>query len=140
MLRTGQRKDIYDFSSIQRNQAKLVARDNAAVPYLHPAYEAAIFVPLSFLPYRTAYITWTALNFVILALIYKLLRPCLSGLLALGPPWMPFGLLIGFLPVAVTVIEGRDSLLLLLALVLAYRRIGSNELQSGLPLSLGMFG
>jgi len=139
MLRTGQRKAIYNFSEFRRNQSERVSRDDDAQPFLHPAYEAAIFVPLSFLPYRAAYLTWTGVNFVIVALIYTLLRPFLTGLLDLGLRWMPLALLIGFLPIALTIIEGQDSLFLLLVLVMAYRRIGSNDAEAGLLLSLGVF-
>ncbi len=139
MLRTGQAKDIYDFPAIRRNQSEKVAPDNGALPFLHPAYEAVLFMPLSFLPYRTAYVVWAGVNFTILGLVYFLLRPCLPNLSAVGPKWIPPALLLGFLPVAITIMEGQDSLLLLLIFVLAYRRIGSNELQAGVLLGLGMF-
>jgi hypothetical protein len=43
------------------------------------------------------------------------------------------------MPVAFTIMEGQDSLLLLPILVFAYRRIGSNERQAGILLGLGMF-
>ena len=38
MLRTGQRRDIYNFAAIRRNQDEKIASDNAAVPFLHPAF------------------------------------------------------------------------------------------------------
>jgi len=139
MLRTGQAKDIYDFPAVRRNQDKKVAPDNAAVPFLHPAYEAVVFMPLSFLPYRVAYVVWAGVNFVILGLISFLLRPCLADLSGAGPKWIPPALLLGFMPVAFTIMAGQDSLFLLLILVCAYRRIGSNELQAGILLGLGVF-
>ncbi len=139
MLRIGQAKDIYDFPAVRRNQDKKVAPDNAAVPFLHPAYEAVVFMPLSFLPYRVAYVVWAGVNFLILGLISFLLRPCLADLSAVGPKWIPPALLLGFMPVAFTILAGQDSLFLLLILVLAYRRIASNELQAGILLGLGMF-
>ena len=103
MLRTGQRRDIYNFAAIRRNQDEKIASDNAAVPFLHPAYEAAVFVPLSFLSYRTAYLVWAGVNLAILGLIYFLLSPCLSDLSLLGPQWIPPALLLGFMPVAFTI-------------------------------------
>jgi len=139
MLRTGQAKDIYDFPAIRRNQAELVASDNGALPFLHPAYEAVVFMPLTFFPYRAAYFVWAGVNFAILGLICLLLRPCLPDLSAAGPKWMLPALLVGFSPVAVTIMEAQDSLLLLLVVVLAYRRLGSSELQAGIWLGLGMF-
>jgi Glycosyltransferase family 87 len=139
MLRTGQAKDIYDFPAIRRNQAEKVAPDSGAVPFLHPAYEAVVFMPLSFLPYPTAYVVWAGVNFAILGLIYFLLRSYLPDLSAVGPEWIPPALLLGFMPIAFTILAGQDSLFLLLVLVLAYRCIGSNELQAGILMGLGMF-
>jgi hypothetical protein len=139
MLRTGQRKEIYDFAAIRRNQDAMVASDNAAVPFLHPAYEAIFFVPFSFLSYHTAYLVWAGVNFVVLGLIIVFLRPSLPDLSALGPQWTVPALLLGFMPVAFTILAGQDSLFLLLILVLVYRRIASSELQAGILLSLGMF-
>lgn len=139
MLRSGQRKDIYDLPSVRRNQDEQVAADNAAVPFLHPAYEATAFIPLSFLRYRTAYLVWAGVNFAVLGLIYLWLRPCLVDLSAIGPSWIIPALLLGFMPIAFTILAGQDSLFLLLILVLAYRRLGSSELQAGMLLALGMF-
>jgi len=48
-------------------------------------------------------------------------------------------LLVGFSPIAVTILEAQDSVLLLLVVVLAYRRLGSSELKAGMLLGLGMF-
>jgi hypothetical protein len=139
MLRTGQRKEIYDFAAIRRNQDAMVASDNGAVPFLHPAYEAVFFAPLSFLSYHTAYLVWAGVNFLILGLIIILLRPSLPDLSALSPQWTVPAFLLGFMPVAFTILAGQDSLFLLLILVMAHRRIASNELQAGMLLGLGRF-
>ena len=139
MLRSGQRKSIYNFAVIRRNQDERVAADNASVPFLHPAYEAFFFVPLSFLSYRAAYIAWAAVNFAVTGLIVFLLRPSLPALSGIGPPWVLPALTLGFMPVAFAVQAGQDSLFLLLILVLVFRRIESNEWQAGLLLSLGVF-
>ena len=139
MMRSGQRKDIYDFSAIRRNQATRIASDNGALPFLHPAYEAALFLPLSFLPYRMAYVGWALVNLAVLGLIYFLLRDSLPYLSSIGPRWIVPALLIGFMPVAFAILEGQDSMFLLLILVLVYRRIESNELQTGMLLGLGSF-
>ncbi len=139
MLRAGQRRDIYDFPSIRRNQDEKITADDGVFPFVHPAYEAVFFIPLSLLPYLAARVVWAGFNLVLLGLIYRLLRPCIADLSAIGPKWMPPALLLGFMPIAFTIIEGQDSLVLLLILILVYRRIESNELQAGLLLSLGMF-
>src|SRR5438876_4352759 len=139
MLRTHQQRDIYAFSSIRRNQDLRVAPDNGAVPYLHPAYEAALFIPFSFLPYSSASLVWAGVNFAVLALVFFLMRPRLENLSAVGPGWISPGLLLGFFPVAFTILAGQDSLILLLATVGAFRRISKSECHAGVLLGLGMF-
>lgn len=139
MLRTGQRQEIYDFTAVRRNQDRRVAADGGALPFLHPAYEALLFVPLSFIPYNAAYRVWAAVNLGILGLIYYFLRPCLSDLCRIGPAWALPALLLGFMPIAFTILEGQDSLLLLLILVASYRRIRSSEIAAGALLGLGIF-
>jgi hypothetical protein len=139
MLSTGQRRDIYDFPAIRRNQDERITADGGVYPFVHPAYEAVFFMPLSLLPYRVACAVWAGFNLMLLGLIYRLIRPCLGDLSAVGPKWMIPALLLGFMPIAFTILMGQDSLVLLLVLILVYRRIESNELQAGLLLSLGMF-
>lgn len=139
MMRSGQRKDIYDFSAIRRNQGARIASDGGALPFLHPAYEAALFLPLSFLPYPMAHVGWAVVNFAVLGLVYLLLRDSIPDLSSLGPKWIMPALLIGFMPVAFAILEGQDSMFLLLIVVLAYRRIESNEMQAGMMLGLGSF-
>src|SRR5258708_1940568 len=139
MLRIGQAKDIYDFPPLRQNHEKKEAPDKSAVPFLHPAYEAVVFMPLSFLPYRVAYVVWAGVNFLILGLISFLLRPCLADLSAVGPKWIPPALLLGFMPVAFTILAAQDSPFLLLILVFASPPIPSTQLQAGFLVGLGMF-
>ncbi len=138
MVRTRQAMDIYDLGKIRRNQAERVSPDSVAVPFLHPAFESILFVPLSLLPYRVAYLGWAAVNFAVLAGIYFVLRPRLEDFSALGPAWILPALLLGFIPIAFAILAGQDSLLLVLILALALRRIETNELLAGLVLGLGM--
>ena len=139
MMRSGQRKNLYDISAIRRNQETRIASDNGAFPFLHPAYEAALLLPLSFLPYRMAYVGWALVNFAVLGLVCLSLRDSLPDLSSLGPGWVLPALLIGFMPVAFAILEGQDSIFLLLISVLVYRCIDSNELKAGMMLGLGSF-
>lgn len=139
MLRTHQRTQLYDFSSIRRAQAQQVANDNGAVPFLHPAVEAALFIPLTYLPYRAAYLMWVVVNCGVLTAAYFLLRGHLLSVRKLGPIWIIPGLLLGFMPVAFSVFAGQDSLLLLLVGVMAFRRTKMDEFSAGALLGLGAF-
>lgn len=139
MVRTRQTNKLYDFPSVRRIQIERIANDNGAVPFLHPALEAVLFVPFSYLPYGVAYLTWAAINLGIAVCIYILIRPCLRSLAALGPPWIVPGLLIGFMPVGFVIFAGQDSLLLVLILVLAFRYLPIHEFNAGILMGLGCF-
>ena len=139
MLRTGQRKQIYDFAAVRRNQDQRISSDGGALPFLHPAYEVLLFVPISLIPYHAAYLLWVAVNLSVLGLIYLLLRQCVPDLLQIGPAWMLPALLLGFMPIAITIFEGQDSLLLLLILIASHRALESNEAAAGALLGLGIF-
>src|SRR5260370_39773055 len=120
MLRTGQRRDIYDFASIHRIQDEKITADDGVFPFVHPAYEAVFFVPLSLLSYRVACVVWAGFNLALLALIYRLIRPCLGDLSAVGLKWMITELFLGFMPIAFSILVGQDALVLLLILILVY--------------------
>jgi hypothetical protein len=138
MLRTGHAAELYNFQIFQATERRVVADDGGSAPFIHPAFEAPIFAPLSLLSYRHAYFLWASVNCVVLALIYKLSRPKLRTLATLLP-WLPAALLVSFIPVSFAIWAGQDSLLLLLVMVLAFRRIGASEFQAGLLLGFGMF-
>lgn len=138
MVRTGQSKTIYDYPLERQTQARVIANDGAAVPFIHPAYETLLFVTLSRFSYHVAYLIWVGINCGLLLLICKLLWPRVGALADLFPG-LPAALLLSFFPMTFAIMQGQDSLLLLLALILAYRNIATNELTAGLWMGLGMF-
>jgi hypothetical protein len=86
----------------------------------HPPTFLALFEPLTVLPLRTAYWTWTALNFVALvgALVLLLRRRSLldpRAALALG------ALALWYAPVLLHFLYGQSNILILLMLVLMMR-------------------
>ncbi len=125
MLRNGYRHQLYDFDL----QAKI---SGSALPAVHPAYEYLLFLPLSFLPYRTAYFAWLLINCEILYFSLRLLRPRFDG-----SPWLLAAIGIAFVPIWVTLVQGQDSLLMLALLLLADDC--GPEFCSGLWLGLGAF-
>jgi len=138
MARTGQRLGLYNYPLVREVQARVIANDNAAVPFIHPAFETLIFAPLSLLSYRAAYLVWILINCVLLGLTGWLLRPRVDALGELLP-WLPAASLPSFFPISFVIMQGQDSLLLLLVLLLAYRKIADHELIAGLLLGLGLF-
>src|SRR5438045_7116438 len=65
---------LYD-RSLQCRVAQLATGGQDCSPFIHPSYEALFFSPFSILPYRTAYILFAICNLVVLALIWRVLKP-----------------------------------------------------------------
>jgi hypothetical protein len=122
----------------QRAQNELVGVDQL-IPFVRPAYETLFFVPLTLLRYRTAYFAFLGMNLVMLTATYRLLRPWMSNLKAIYP-WLPIALFLGFLPIGATLIEGQDSILLLLLLTAAFRCLARGHgVSAGVFAGLGVF-
>jgi Glycosyltransferase family 87 len=139
MVRTGHGGLLYDFSAQKAFQDALVSVRAIPVPFTHPPYESLIFLPFSYLAYRAAFLAWLATNLLFLALTFFFLRRHLVKVGALWN-WLPIGLFAGFIPLSVTLLQGQDSILLLLLLTMAFRfKIADCELLAGLIVGLGVF-
>jgi hypothetical protein len=138
LLRTGQ--PLYEYSLEVGVQNRNVSHEEVALPFIHPAYEALLYVPLSFLTYLQAYCVWFAVNVIILASVYRLLRPEL-GALSVVAIWLPVAAFAAFMPVGAAVVQGQDALLLLLLLALAFAYFRSSEhlFLAGMSLGLAAF-
>ena len=109
------------------------------LPFNHPPFEALLFVILTYLPYLRAYFLWLLVNLLLVGASAFLMRPWLptlgssfSLLLILAP--------FAFFPIAYGLLQGQDSILLLVLYCLAYgafRR--SQDLRAGVFLGLGLF-
>src|SRR5206468_6454776 len=86
MLRTGQ--PLYNYTLEMEVQSRKISPETVAAPFIHPAYEALLYVPLSLFSYLQAYWLWFALNLIILIYVYRLLRLHLIPLSAVAS-WMP---------------------------------------------------
>jgi alpha-1,2-mannosyltransferase len=138
MLRTGH--PLYDYAGELKAQNRVVSREEIALPFLHPAYEALIYVPLSFVTYPMAYWLWFAINIVILTSIYYLLRPELEPL-SEGAFWLPIASLAAYLPFGAALVQGQDSLLLVFLFSAAFVLLRSEDqlLLAGMCLGLASF-
>jgi len=139
MVRTGNRHSLYDYTEQIKFQNSLVGPEQIALPFNHLAYEALLFVPFSFLPYRAAYTSFLITNLLLLALSYRLLRPQLERI-ARVYRWLPAALFISFIPVAAALMQGQDSIILL-ALAAGATKLLANkrEAAAGILVGLGMF-
>jgi len=141
-LRQGQGSQLYDAEEQWRTQqvfAQRVRIRGGPLPYLRPPFETLLFVPLTLLSYPQAYFLWTAINLGIAVWVPFLLRqhvrdlrPVSSWLLALLP--------LAFTPIFFALVQGQDSVLLLLLYSLAYLALQKGaDLRAGCWLALGLF-
>jgi len=139
MVRTGHAGELYDIRAQQQFQDVLVNNDERALPFIRPAYQALLFVPLSLLPYRTAYLAFLAVNLVLLAMAFWMLRPNMRNLSRIWR-FLPVFVFLVFYPIALALMQGQDSILLLLLLAAALVALEQGqERRAGILIGLGLF-
>ena len=142
MVRQGLGRQLYDHSAqfkIQREFSPEVAIRLGPLPYNHPPFEAIWFVPFTYAPYASAFALWDIANLAMLVALPFLLLPHLRHLQEYSwPLWVLAGL--GFFPIFVALLQGQDSILLLLLYVLAFVCLKKNcDALAGGWLALGLF-
>jgi hypothetical protein len=140
MLRTGHAQELCNYDAQKRFEDALVPVDiDFMMPINHLPFEELIFVPLSLLPYRTAYWVFLALNGTLLVVCIRLLR---SNMQALSNRWRWFPALLfaAFYPISRAAVQGQDSIILLALLAAAFWSLDQgNELTAGLLVGMGVF-
>ncbi len=125
IIREGLSRRMYEAdvqNQVQREFAANIPSRRAPLPYIHPPFEALLFLPLTWLRYPRAFLVWDLLNGLALFGVPLILRPHLDALRAV-PPW-EFGLAsLAFFPVFATFLQGQDSILLF--------ALGFNALKNG---------
>jgi len=107
--------------------------------FVRPAYEALLFAPVSWLPYRAAYMAVMGVNAALLLACFWLLRNRFRGLAGVWS-WLPALLFWGFYPISVAFLQGQDSVLLLTILAAALVFIEKRrEMTAGILVGLGLF-
>jgi hypothetical protein len=137
IVRDGRAAELFQRQTQDEYQKRVCGRAYALLFY-HPPFEALLFVPLAFLPYRTAYQLWAFINLALVFAAAWLLRTFLGTVEQLG---LRITLVVTFLfPFLVAVVQGQDSLLLLLVYSGAVASLKQRrELRGGCLLALGLF-
>jgi hypothetical protein len=128
IVRLGLSHGLYDRTlqyQVQHSFASEVQIRKGPLPYIHPPFEALLFVPLSVLNYPAAYVVWDLLNLAMLALLFLLLRPHIP-VLETTPLWLWLAIWLAFFPVFGCLLQGQDSILLLLLCALGFRALKRN--------------
>jgi len=123
ILREGRGAHLYHPATQQAVQREFATDSDirrGPLPYIHPPFEALVFLPLTFLSYREAFVVWNVLNLGMLGVALGLLRRCM-GALQRFPLWQWFMAALAFFPVFANFHQGQDAVLLLLIVVLAFR-------------------
>jgi len=142
MLRHGLGHQLYDPRAQQLAQAEFTQNldiRRGALPYIHPPFEALMFLPLTYFPYAQAFLLWNVLNLGMLFGMGDLLTRWLPSLQRFSV--VEFVLLsLAFFPVFANFHQGQDAILLLLVVSLSFRALGRDaDSLAGCWLAFGLF-
>lgn len=141
IVRSGQAEHLYDYAVQKQAQGRFLAGlrfRGGPLLYVHPPFELLLFLPLAYLPYPAAFGLWFGCNLMFLSTIPFLARASLPGIRDRVPAiLLVFGF---FFPATLTLIQGQDSILLLLLFTLFYAAMKRDDHRAaGLCLALAAF-
>ena len=135
MLAEGHGRQLYDAAVQRQYQARYAGR--VGTLYIHPPFEAVLYVAVAWLPLRRAYLLWSLLSLAFL--VAGVRRLANEALL----PWdwrLGLAASLTFVPALLCFVQGQDSLLLLLLVVLAFTALRRGRaFAAGCWLGLGLF-
>ncbi len=135
MLLDGHGHQLYDADLQRRYQAYYAG--GVGTLYIHPPFEAVLYLVVAWLPLLGAYRLWSFLNLLFLAVGARLLA---KHVLA---PWdwrILFAASLTFVPLLLSLLQGQDSVLLLLVVILAFTAFREERaFAAGCWLALGLF-
>ena len=132
IVRDGNGSRLYDLGLQTEVQEGLLAPYHSSLthgplPYLHPPFFAAVFVPFTFLPARAACYLWIFVSILILLACVQLLFRRMNANPTCEFPTLLL-MVFAYYPVFETLRKGQSSFVLLLAITLTYLSLkqGSN--------------
>ena len=126
MVADGLGRQLYNLPLQWQYQSRLAVRVGS--PFIHPAFETLLYLPFALFPMRVAYLLWSLFCLVLLgvaarALQRRLAAPANSAIWSL--------LFLAFTPVSLSLLQGQDSMVLLLAITLALCRMEDRPVEAG---------
>jgi hypothetical protein len=126
-------------NTVQKAFTGELASRPAALPYIHPPFEALFFLPLTQLPYLQAYAAWDLVNLAVLFALAWLLRTSVS-VVPWASAWEFVLIALAFFPIFECLLQGQDSILQLLFCTLAWRGLKKrSDFLAGCWFGLGAF-
>ncbi|MGA9354722.1 MAG: glycosyltransferase family 87 protein [Terriglobales bacterium] len=142
MIRDGEGAQLYDLRlqyQVQMQFAPNVDIRQVALPYNHPPFEALLFLPLACLKFFPAYLVWSLLNVVMLVSGVVLLKKTFREVDSFDG-WFLFLAVAGFPPVAIALMHGQDSVLLMLLATVSLTLLEKRrDAAAGVALALCLF-
>jgi len=142
VLRNGLGRQLYDEHvqyAIQKRFAGQIPSRNSPLPYIHPPFEALVYLPLTSLTYYQAFVVWDLLNVGMLFGMACLLRRSVSTLCWI-PSWEFLLVSLTFFPVFACLLQGQDSILLLFLCALGFNALKKEaDFLAGCWFALGAF-
>jgi hypothetical protein len=142
LVREGRGSKLYDYGEQREVQRALFSQvDTRPEPLVfnHLAYETLIYLPFTYFSYPVAVSLWTLINlFILIAISLYLPRRLYDAHAALRTPWiLP---MLAFFPTLGALIQGQDSVLLLLLYTFAFILLRSDKpVLAGCVLAMGLF-
>jgi hypothetical protein len=134
MLAAGHGPQLYDADLQRQYQASYAGR--VGTLYIHPPFEALLYLSVAWLPLRHAYLLWSLLNLTFLGVGARRLAKEIL-------PWdwpLSLGVSLTFVPTLLCFLQGQDSLLLLLLVILSFAALRRGRgFAAGCWLGLGLF-
>lgn len=103
--------EIYNLAAQANAQHAWISRDDQTLPFLYPAFAAILFVPLSYLSFKAAFLAFAAINLAILLLITRWVAKEL-GVQNAATSWLAYGITLGTVPTVMFLLQGQISCLL----------------------------
>jgi hypothetical protein len=142
ILREGRGHQIYSRQvqyEVQEGFTGHIPFRRGPLPYIHPPFEALVFVPLTLLPYSQAFLVWDLLTVGMLFAVTALLRRSVVTLRSI-PLWQFVIAALSFFPVFSCLLQGQDSVLQLLLCLLGFNALNRKaDLLGGGWLALAAF-
>ena len=133
------RNGYQDFTVFYHGAQLVRAGQVAQLHDLHPPFEELLFVPLTYLSYFPAYVVWTLLNVVMMLLSLGLVRKTFAETKQLSPLFLILSVA-AFAPAVRALIQGQDSILLLLLVTLSLFLLARSRIgMAGAVLGCGLF-
>ena len=131
LAREGRFAELHDQQVQLSREQELLPETSELIPFVRPAFYAALLAPLSLIPYETAFWCWLLLQFLLLVGCW------LWASRKFGPDALIFGAL--YLPTALGIASGQDCVLML-AIGIGFYHLADRQkdFPAGAVLALGL--